>query len=83
MAKQKLKKTNEQFIVELFHKNPNIYPLSEYKNAHEKMRFHCRVCGNEWDALPLNILRGRDCPQCAHKRRIQHMTETKRKQSKA
>ena len=79
-TKQKLKKSNEQFIEELAQKNPNIYPIEKYKNAHEKIRFRCRICGNEWAALPLNILRGRDCPKCAHKRRIQRMTETKRKQ---
>lgn len=77
----KLRKTNEQFISELADANPNIRVLEEYKSFHTNILFHCNTCGNEWPATPANILRGRDCPVCSHKRRIEKMTKTKRAKS--
>jgi hypothetical protein len=39
--------------------------IGEYTTTHEKSLFRHLVCGNEWLALPSNILRGVGCPSCA------------------
>ena len=39
---RKTKKTNEEFIIELQEKNPNIKPLEEYKGALKKIRVECK-----------------------------------------
>ena len=72
------KKKHEVFVEELGSVNPNLEPLEEYKTTHENILIRCKVCGHEWPAAPANLLRGRDCPKCSHKRRIAKMTATKR-----
>ena len=75
---QLFKMKNEDFIERLRLVNPNLEPLEEYKTSHENILTRCTVCGHEWLAAPANILRGRDCPKCSHKRRVAKMTATKR-----
>lgn len=72
MPKQK---TNEQFLSELAKKNKTIIPLEEYKKANEKILVECRICGNNWQATPNNLLQGRGCPKCAA--RITHNQQRK------
>ena len=75
---QMFKIRDDDFIERLRATNPNLVPLEAYKSTHECILIRCKVCGHEWYAAPANILRGRDCPQCSHKRRISKMTATKR-----
>lgn len=36
----------------------------EYKNTKEKVVCKCLTCNNIWSSLPLNLLRGKGCPEC-------------------
>jgi glutaredoxin len=61
-------KTNSQFISELQNINPNITPLSEYKGNKTNILLQCDKCGNQWYAMPINLLRNDSkatgCPHC-------------------
>lgn len=58
-------KTQEQYIVELSEKNPEITPLDQYAGAHTSIKHQCLKCGNIWSAAPTNLLRGHGCPKCS------------------
>ena len=62
-----LRKTHDGFVAELKQVNPNIYVLSEYRTDKDALRVRCGICGNEWQATPNNLLRGKGCSICAHK----------------
>ena len=65
-AREKRKKTNIDFILELEGKRilDKIVPLEDYKGCKEKILFRCLRCGNEWLATPDNILQNKGCPNC-------------------
>ena len=63
-CKRKTKKTNEEFVKELFEVHNNIEPLAPYINAHTKIGFRCKNCGYVWNTTPNKILRGLGCPNC-------------------
>ncbi len=63
------KKTHEMFISEMSHLQPQIEVLGSYSGARTNLRVRCKVCGHEWDAMPTNLLKGRNCPICAYKTR--------------
>lgn len=69
-------KTNEQFIEDLMKVNPNIEPLEEYVKSSVKIKFKCKVCGNEFDAKPNNVLNGHGCSKCSLKSRVAKRTHT-------
>ena len=48
------------------HKN-KITVLSDYANAHKKVKVLCNTCAHIWEASPNNLVRGRGCPCCANK----------------
>lgn len=50
------------FITELKSINPTIRVTGKYINTHTNVRCKCSVCGNEWSAMPSNLLRGTGCP---------------------
>ena len=58
------KKTQEAFICELAVKAPTIEALSQYQNAHKRIKVRCRICGYEWLSSPHNLLNGYGCPIC-------------------
>ena len=64
----KKRKTHEQFADELKRINPQIKLLSKYDVSTQKVICQCSICGNEWLALPGNLLKGKGCPICARKR---------------
>lgn len=64
---RKLRKTTEQFKQEILQVNPNIEILGEYLGAKEKTLCRCKICGNEWEASPTNLLSGKGCPKCGRK----------------
>lgn len=61
------RKTNEQFIDEVFNLVGDEYIfLEEYENAKTKIKCKHNKCGHEWDIPPNSFLRGTRCPSCAN-----------------
>lgn len=75
MGRSRVRKTTEQFIMELYAANPNIAVLGTYIGAREPILVKCKIDGYEWHATPDNLLRGKGCKMCARK----HNSESKRK----
>lgn len=75
----KRRKTTKQVIAELAEKNPTIQMTGEYRYAREKTTFRCLKCGDEFEATPDNMLRGKGCPKCRYKR----ARETRRRNAAA
>ncbi len=64
----RLKKTNQQFVSELYQLRPSFTPLETYINDATPIKIRCDVCGNEWTVTPNNLFHGRGCPFCSGKR---------------
>ena len=62
-----VRKTNEEFITQLYKLNPNIEILSTYINNYEKVLCRCKIDKYEWYASPNKLLMKRGCPRCAKK----------------
>lgn len=62
----KLKKTQEQFILEVKNKNPNIEIIGKYMGAQEPVECRCLLCSHIWNPIANNILSNKNygCPQC-------------------
>ena len=45
--------------------NPQIEPLDEYINNHQRMRFRCNTCSHIWTTAVYSVLAGHGCPHCA------------------
>lgn len=45
--------------------NPTIEIVGEYIKCDKKIKCHCNVCNQDFDALPSNLLRGHGCPVCS------------------
>ena len=54
----KPKKTHEEFISEMNEINSNILILGKYIGARDKVKCKCLIDGNEWEAMPTNLLKG-------------------------
>ena len=63
------KKTHDEYVLELDRINPYIEVIGKYINNCTKISCKCRLDGFEWDALPINLLRGKGCPLCNKRRR--------------
>ena len=65
------RKTNEEFLNEMYEKHPEIKVRGLYRGAFEKVECECLNCGNVWDAVPKEMtgkkLRG--CPRCGISKR--------------
>ena len=61
------RKTNDQFLEELYAISDSIIPLEDYKNNRARIHFKCLKCGYEWLATPKDVLRGTGCPKCANR----------------
>ena len=59
-----VKKTQDEYIQEVFSINPNIEVLGKYDGMNVKILHKCRIDGYEWYAYPNHILRGSGCPKC-------------------
>lgn len=75
----KRRKTTAQVVAELAEKNPRVKLVGEYRYAREKTTFRCLDCGEEFEATPDNMLRGKGCPKCRYRR----AGETRRKNATA
>lgn len=51
-----------------FDKNTDISPYEISRGSGRKVWWKCDKCGNEWDAIISNIVKGRRCPVCAKRR---------------
>lgn len=49
-------------------KKTNLKVIGEYKSYNEGILLKCNKCGNEWMAIPRNIVSGTKCPLCQSKR---------------
>ena len=58
------RKTQEQYIQELFYVNPDIEVVGEYINYITPLLHRCNRCGNEWEAKPAHTMRGHGCTSC-------------------
>lgn len=66
-SSQKQQKSNDEFIEQLRANNPTVSVLSKYSGNKNKVLCLCNKCGNEWLAMPINLLRdknGTGCPAC-------------------
>lgn len=59
-----LRKTNEEYIMQLEKCNRNIVAIEKYCGANIPISHKCLLDGCEWKAKPANILHGYGCPQC-------------------
>lgn len=57
-------KTHAEYVAELETKNTNIEVIGTYVKAKTPITHRCKICGNQWDASPDNILHGAGCPVC-------------------
>lgn len=62
-----IKKTNEEFLNELYKLRKDVLPIEKYKSGREKMLCKCLKCNNEWYITPSKLLKGSGCPSCANK----------------
>jgi hypothetical protein len=67
-------KTIEQFKEEMFKVNPNIKILGEYVNSTTKILVSGKICNHTWYSIPLNLLGGSGCPECARLNKIINKT---------
>lgn len=59
-----VRKTHEEFILQMHQKNKDVEILSEYIKDSIKVRCKCKICGFEWESTPSNLLQGKGCKQC-------------------
>lgn len=72
------KKTQKEYVEEVFEINPNIEVVGEYIDANTKILHRCKIDGCEWRVTPNAILRGKGCPKCAGNERYGHNGYIKR-----
>lgn len=61
---EKLRKTHNQFVHELFEKHPNLVVNSEYVTMHHNINFTCMDCNNTFDRIAADIFYEGGCPIC-------------------
>lgn len=72
----KLRKSHEEFVEEMFHKNSNIKIIGMYKNSKTKVECLCKICSNKWMGSPDYLLKKHNCPKCERKRIIKNYTKS-------
>ena len=61
----KLRKTHEEYVQELFTISPDIEVVDKYIDAKTPIAHRCKVCGYEWLVKPNHTLCGHGCPKCS------------------
>ena len=56
--------THKEFIKRMQLVHPTIKVLGHYQNTNKRLKVKCTECGNEWNAVPANLLSGDDCRKC-------------------
>lgn len=75
---KRAKRTPEEYEKELKEIFPNIIPLENYVNLKTKIKHKCLICGEEWYAVPTNLLHLKEgCPRCGknHRRTQEELEE--------
>lgn len=54
----------DEFVAQLNELDDSIEILGGYESTHKPVKCKCMVCGEEWNGLPSNLLRGEGCPGC-------------------
>lgn len=57
-------RSHVDFVEKLKDIQPTLEVLSTYKNSTTKITVLCKTCGNKYDSLPSNLLKGYGCKQC-------------------
>lgn len=57
-------RSHNDFVEKLKDIQPTLEVLSTYKNSVTKITVLCKTCGNKYDSLPSNLLKGYGCKQC-------------------
>lgn len=60
-----MQKTQKEFLSQLKRITKKIKVLGTYENNRKRLLVKCLTCGNEWNAVPHDLLRGSGCPDCA------------------
>lgn len=62
----KLRRTNEEFLLELSKINTSIKPIDYFTTVNHKIRCKCLICGQVWKVMPRNLITGEKsgCPNC-------------------
>ena len=60
-----IKKTQEEFVLEIETKNPNIKILGNYVSNQTKVLCKCKVCEHEFTSAPKHLIQGHGCSKCA------------------
>lgn len=60
--------TNEEFLENMHAVHPTISVIGTYSKANVPVELRCNVCGNIWNAKPVNLLyqKMHGCPKCGH-----------------
>jgi len=58
------KKSHKEFVEEMKQINSSIEILGEYRNNRTNIEVKCLKCGNIWQPLPSNLLKGTGCRKC-------------------
>ena len=61
----KRRRTQEEYVAELYAINPNIEVMGTYILSQQKLLHKCKICGHEWEVAPNSLLQGYGCPKCA------------------
>lgn len=73
------KRTNDEFLSEIFKLNPTYTILSEYVNIDTNVRCYCNIHNVEFNSTPYNLLKGKcGCNMC----RSEKISNTKKEQRK-
>lgn len=60
------RKTQEEFVLLMKNKHPNILVIGQYKNNREKVECHCNICNSNFLGIPHAMLDGGNgCPICS------------------
>lgn len=67
---ERLSKSHEDFVKDLYLINQNIKPLEKYINGKTKILFKCLKCNYEWKTQPCGLMQGNGCPSCSNNIRL-------------
>lgn len=70
------KKTQEEFEQELKIVLPDIKIIGEYINTNTKIKCKCLIHDFEFEAYPVNLLRGHGCRKCGNEKQSKKQTKT-------
>lgn len=63
--------TNDIIDMRLKQQKRTICRISDVINSHKGVIWKCKICGNQWNAIPSNVLhRKSGCPDCSKRSRI-------------